>query len=1064
MTRLQIKNKTSSYNLIIYLLFFISLLSISCYIFFTGFLLMRFELPLKSQCVQSPLPNSNTVNINERGQEEIGCWMDKTYKKAVIVVIDALRYDFVSKQTRDKKNSDKEHDVMELSEFFHNKLTCLHDLLENKSEHTLLYKFIADSPTVTMQRIKGISTGSLPTFIDVGSNFGGEAIVEDSIVHQLSFHDGQDSFDIQNNNSTFRNKVIFVGDDTWVSLFPSHFYSQYPYPSFNVKDIHTVDNGVIEHLLPTITKHSDSWDIAIAHLLGVDHIGHTYGPSHPEMIKKMDQMDQFLLSILNNIQNDTIFILMGDHGMTTDGNHGGASHLETDAALFIYSPGVKINSKDFPLDQLGLNEHQRDRHISQIDLVSTLSLLLGIPIPYGNLGTIIPELFYSSGGDGNNNNNGNWDKLLQALRINTFQIQRYIESYSKISKEFPKSKLDYFQSLLDKTETLYSNYKSSNINPIDIYKGYLELHGQIIEFCRDIWATFDFVSMNVGIGIMVLIIISIILFLFKIIRNNINLHDIKFPFKSIISTWVIGSLVSLFLIQHYQDQYPFTTLYFTTPTILALIVFIIYPYSLINNNHSNSNSNNSCKISNIFNNGLIIYIIYFIPLLSIILHGASFNSNSFIETQPNVVNFFIVSNVLLLFVALFYYQSKWNNFNVILLFIVLFSLFCTSTLFTQTLNDLSFYFGNNNSNNIGTTTNEINNNMEIYSQITKPRLWMVSMILIFLIWNKVCKRVVPTFGLFKTILLGMALLSITCFWIIIQPLTENNVQLSWWCKGFLPWIVYSSSIYFIYSSISTTPNTTETISKYILSKAIEIFLSFYLVILLLLGSTYANIMLWLLIQTISIILLISRLYSSPSSIFNSISSNSDNNNNKTDTKIFKYYFNIIISCLWGFLSIHHFFSSGHEYAISKIQFSSAFIGFEEHFIWRDGLLVLLNTFSSGVLFTFSLPILVLFAKYYKSIKTNDDEQQDNNSANSISTDLLIGYLSFLFFFIYNTLQMFICVYHLRRHLMVWRVFAPKYIFETCQLLTISVFIVLSSIVITLLQQRFAKTNKRVKVQ
>jgi phosphatidylinositol glycan class O len=36
-----------------------------------------------------------------------------------------------------------------------------------------------------MQRIKGVTTGSLPTFIDVSANFGATSIEEDSLLMQL---------------------------------------------------------------------------------------------------------------------------------------------------------------------------------------------------------------------------------------------------------------------------------------------------------------------------------------------------------------------------------------------------------------------------------------------------------------------------------------------------------------------------------------------------------------------------------------------------------------------------------------------------------------------------------------------------------------------------------------------------------------------------------------------------------------------------------------------------------------------------------------------------------------
>jgi phosphatidylinositol glycan class O len=37
-----------------------------------------------------------------------------------------------------------------------------------------------------------------------------------------------------------------MGDDTWMQLAQHAFAEAYPYPSFNVQDLHTVDDGVWE--------------------------------------------------------------------------------------------------------------------------------------------------------------------------------------------------------------------------------------------------------------------------------------------------------------------------------------------------------------------------------------------------------------------------------------------------------------------------------------------------------------------------------------------------------------------------------------------------------------------------------------------------------------------------------------------------------------------------------------------------------------------------------------------------------------------------------------------------
>jgi phosphatidylinositol glycan class O len=37
------------------------------------------------------------------------------------------------------------------------------------------------------------------------------------------------------------------------------------------------------------------------------------------------------------MSNDTILFVIGDHGMTSDGNHGGATYNETITTTFCYS-------------------------------------------------------------------------------------------------------------------------------------------------------------------------------------------------------------------------------------------------------------------------------------------------------------------------------------------------------------------------------------------------------------------------------------------------------------------------------------------------------------------------------------------------------------------------------------------------------------------------------------------------------------------------------------------------------------------------------------------------------
>lgn len=124
------------------------------YLFTNGFLLTRLSLSELNDCSS--------------------CTFPPTYKRAVFLVIDALRFDFISPNPPHPM-SPNHHNVLSLPA----KLTAAHP---GKS---FIFNAHADPPTTTLQRIKGLTTGSLPTFIDMGSNFGGSSIVEDSIMTQM---------------------------------------------------------------------------------------------------------------------------------------------------------------------------------------------------------------------------------------------------------------------------------------------------------------------------------------------------------------------------------------------------------------------------------------------------------------------------------------------------------------------------------------------------------------------------------------------------------------------------------------------------------------------------------------------------------------------------------------------------------------------------------------------------------------------------------------------------------------------------------------------------------------
>lgn len=137
--------------------------------------------------------------------------------RVVVLLIDALKYDF---GVHDENLTDPLP--------YQNKLPIIHELMKQHPDKTRRLKFLADPPTTTLQRLKGMTTGSLPTFIDMGSNFATPEINEDNVIHQ-----------IHSNNLT----AVFLGDSTWTELFPKSFKRKFSYPSFNIHDLDSVDNG-----------------------------------------------------------------------------------------------------------------------------------------------------------------------------------------------------------------------------------------------------------------------------------------------------------------------------------------------------------------------------------------------------------------------------------------------------------------------------------------------------------------------------------------------------------------------------------------------------------------------------------------------------------------------------------------------------------------------------------------------------------------------------------------------------------------------------------------------------
>lgn len=318
-------------------------------LFLCGFFPSKVVLPGSNTFLQQDL-NYKSPFLKNNGKPQ--------FERLILMVVDAMRADFCFSEESNFK--------------------FLHQLINNG--HAIPFTAFSNPPTVTLPRLKGITTGGTPSFLDAILNVADDyddsqgLHAQDSWVHQFK---------------QLNKNINFFGDDTWLKLFPTEFGEFEGTNSFFVSDFTEVDNNVTRHLdsqlisLPLL-----KWDGLILHYLGLDHIGHKGGPHSTFMKPKQQEMDLILKRLYKYTEKhqDTLIVFMGDHGMNEVGNHGGSSAGETSAALTFVSPKFKVDNVKAPLP-VSLDYSYYDR-LFQIDLVPTLASLFNFPIPKNSLGVM----------------------------------------------------------------------------------------------------------------------------------------------------------------------------------------------------------------------------------------------------------------------------------------------------------------------------------------------------------------------------------------------------------------------------------------------------------------------------------------------------------------------------------------------------------------------------------------------------------------------------------------------------------------------------------------------------
>lgn len=402
------------------------------------------------------------------------------FDRLVFVVVDALRSDFAFGP--------------------HSSMHKLHEMINAGT--AIPFTARASTPTVTLPRLKCLTTGAITGFLDAILN-----IAESDTSSTVA---SQDSWVQQMLND--KRKIHMYGDDTWMRLYPGAFSESEGTSSFFVKDFTEVDNNVTRHLETQLK--SPDWDTLILHYLGLDHIGHLEGPSSPHMLDKQLEMDTIISEIYQTLSDpdatragETLVIVLGDHGMTGDGNHGGASDAETQTAIALisrlFSTRVDMKSRHWP--PAVSSELQLDLFdsILQSDIVPTLSMALGLPIPKNSLG-VIPSTILQT-----------WEsdvERVKAVAQNARQLQQLL-----IAGEFPPAVLRTGLACTEKTADnecsltgLHFDHSNTDASELsftisEMYKAMYLMQEILMSASND----YNMLTMCVGLGCLVIALFSL---------------------------------------------------------------------------------------------------------------------------------------------------------------------------------------------------------------------------------------------------------------------------------------------------------------------------------------------------------------------------------------------------------------------------------------------------------------------------------------------------------------------------------------------------------------------------
>ncbi|CAM6023434.1 unnamed protein product [Sphagnum balticum] len=976
------------FSLFFYLL---CLHSVGIFLFTRGFLLTRTELPLFSSC--SDVFDSPCLSADPMDDKGRKCWTKSAIQRAIIIIIDALRFDFVAHSSNFPGEP----------EAWMDKLPVLQRLARENRNSARIFKFVADPPTTTLQRLKGLTTGGLPTFVDIGHSFGAPAIVEDNLILQL-VRRGK--------------KVRMMGDDTWMQLFPSHFSEAHPFPSFNVKDLHTVDDGVIREIYPALLQ--SDWSLLIAHFLGVDHVGHIFGVESPLMVEKLEQYNRVIEEVVAVLEKEsgpgglhegTMLLVMGDHGQTLHGDHGGGTSEEVETALFAMAmqnpPGsLPSNFRAFPCNMAEEEQKPCISTLPQLDFSATMAALLGVAIPFGSVGRVNPELYALAAGtwlsintshadEGHDSHTVDWlSAYKDVLCINSWQVKRYLEAYSTSSiGGFPAADFAHVQSLYATVQSLASKPLHQDPSQLTYLDHQFDTLAELDAKKRE-----ELVSKVTGLT--------------KLVYGYLN---------------YLESAADLARAQWTQFGDGWMVLG------LSLLVASIVVHAVALSRAMVLPMERKCRRPTVK---------FYFALLFVGIHAGSLLSNSYIMGEGQVVCFLLASSgILYLRTSL----QGGSNVPKAILFLIL-NGGMTSIGLVEIFKDPATSGQHNLRNNHFPASYSPTMLISLSATAFATTMLPLSS-LAWLIIRRARKVYMYSHSLWWAVTFGvpLAYFLLALHWFTMDLAASVVIVIPQMFKEFArllcPRLVYSISLGLVglTASLISTNSTKRGVSVpfggLLVEAILIVFSGLSGTIILLLGRKGPTIAL-LAVLEVWCLLDLQGLGSLGPKCPDMDKVASERKLEVNGGVHSESHFAATVD--WNLVAVQLFFCTGHRCTFDGLHYTAAFIGFDDFYFYRQGALLAADTFgASHILPVIGLPLLITGAAGMSR------KMYSMSDTGYVSLEIAKAYISYGLVRAILATVTTACVALQRRHLMVWGLFAPKYVFDALGLLVIDIFVVIA---------------------